>query len=110
MTTIGMQDFKRLDLRVGQVCQAEPIHGARRLIKVQVDLGEEQRTLVAGLAHYYSPEQLIGLKVIVVANMEPATICGVLSQGMMLGAGCSGGQDVALLTINKDVPNGTPVE
>ncbi len=108
--SIGMQDFKRLDLRVGQVRQAEPIHGAHRLLKVQVDLGDEERTLVAGLARYYSPEQLIGLKVIVVANMEPATIHGVLSQGMMLGAGCNSGQDVALLTVSKAVPNGTAVE
>ncbi len=107
---INLQDFKRLDLRVGQICEAEPIAGARRLLKVQVDLGQEQRTLVAGLAAYYTPEQLIGLKVIVVANLEPATIRGVLSQGMMLGAGCSGGQDVALLTVHKDVPNGTAVE
>ncbi len=105
-----MQDFKRLDLRVGQICEAEPIPGARRLLKVQVDLGREQRTLVAGLAAYYKPQQLIGLKVIVVANMEPAIIRGVLSQGMMLGAGCSDGQDIALLTTNKDVSNGTPVE
>ncbi len=107
---ISMQDFKRLDLRVGQIREAEPIRGARRLLKVQVDLGREQRTLVAGLAHYYTPQQLIGLKVIVVANLEPATIRGVLSQGMLLGAGCSDGQDIALLTITKEVSNGTPVE
>ena len=107
---ISIQDFQRLDLRVGQIREAEPIPGARRLLKVQVDLGQEQRTLVAGLAAFYTPQQLIGLKVIVVANLEPATIHGVPSQGMMLGAGCSGGEEVALLTINKDVPNGTPVQ
>lgn len=107
---IGMQDLKRLDLRVGQIRDVEPIRGAHRLLKVQVDLGPEQRTLVAGLARHYTPEQLIGLKVIVVTNMEPATIHGILSQGMMLGAGCRDGQDIALLTINKDVSNGTPVE
>ena len=107
---INVQDFKRLDLRVGQISAAEPIPGAHRLLKVQVDLGQEQRSLVAGLAAYYAPQQLIGLKVIVVANLEPATIRGVLSQGMMLGAGCSDGKEVALLTVNKDVPNGTPVE
>ena len=107
---INVQDFKRLDLRVGQISAAEPIPGADRLLKVQVDLGQEQRSLVAGLAAYYTPQQLIGLKVIVVANLEPATIRGVLSQGMMLGAGCSDGKEVALLTVNKDVPNGTPVE
>ncbi len=107
---IGMQDFQRLDLRVGQIRSAESIPGARRLLKVQVDLGQEQRTLVAGLAAYYQPQDLMGLKVIVGANMEPAMIRGVLSQGMMLGAGCSGGRDVALLTVNKDVANGTAVE
>ena len=107
---INVQDFKRLDLRVGQISAAEPIPGAHRLLKVQVDLGQEQRSLVAGLAAYYTPQQLIGLKVIVVANLEPATIRGVLSQGMMLGAGCSDGKEVALLTVNKDVPSGTPVE
>ena len=53
--------------------------------------------------------QLVGLKVIVVANLEPAMIHGVLSEGMLLGAGCGDGQDVALLTVSKDVPNGTPV-
>lgn len=110
MENATMQDFKRLDLRVGEIRQAESIPGARRLLKLHVDLGQEERTLVAGLARYYAPEQLVGLRVIVVANMEPATIHGVLSQGMMLGAGCSGGQDVALLTVSKDVPNGTAVE
>ncbi len=107
---VTLQDFKRLELRVGQIRAAQPIPGAQRLLQVQVDLGQEQRNLVAGLADYYAPEQLVGLKVVVVANMEPATIRGVLSEGMMLGAGCSGGQDVALLTVNKDVPNGTPIE
>jgi methionyl-tRNA synthetase len=107
---ISVQDFKQLELRVGQIRAAQPIPGARRLLQVQVDLWQEQRTLVAGLADYYTPEQLVGLKVVVVANMEPATIRGVRSEGMMLGAGCSSGQDVALLTVNKDVPNGTPIE
>ncbi len=107
---ISVQDFKHMELRVGQIREADPIPGASRLLKVQVDLGQAQRTLVAGLAAYYTPQDLIGLKVVVVANMEPATIRGVLSQGMMLGAGCSNGADVGLLTINRDVPNGTPVE
>ena len=107
---ISIQEFKRLDLRVGQIRTAEAIPGTHRLLKVQVDLGQEQRTLVAGLAAFYTPQQLVGLKVVVVTNLEPATIRGVPSQGMMLGAGCSDGEDVALLTINKDVPNGTPVE
>lgn len=107
---ISLEEFRRLDLRVGQIHAAEPIPGATRLLRVHVNMGEERRTLVAGLAEAYSPEQLIGMKVIVVANLEPATIRGVLSQGMMLGAGCSNGQDIALLTVNKDVPSGTRIE
>lgn len=107
---ISMEDFKRLDLRVGEIHVVEPIAGTKRLLKVQVDLGHEQRTLVVGLAAYYTPPQLTGMKVIVLANLEPATIRGVVSQGMLLGAGCNEGKDVGLLTVNKDVPNGTPVE
>jgi methionine--tRNA ligase beta chain len=108
MTTI--QDFKRLDLRVGQILEADSIPGATRLLRVVVDLGEEKRTLVAGLAAYHAPQQLVGLKVVVLTNLEPATIRGVLSEGMMLDAGCRSGNDAALLTVNRDVPNGTPIE
>ena len=107
---VSIEDFKRFDLRVGQICQAEPIPGARRLLKVLVDLGQEQRTLVAGLATAYTADQLIGLRVIVVANMEPAIIRGIQSQGMMLGAGCNDEREIALLTVNRDVPNGTPIQ
>ncbi len=104
-----VQDFQRLELRVAQIQAAEPIKGARRLLKVQVELGEEQRTLVAGLAAHYTPEDLIGLKVIILANLEAATICGVHSEGMLLGAGCHSSGEIALLTVNKAVPNGTQV-
>ncbi len=107
---IGINDFKRLDLRIGQILTAEPIPKKQRLLKVQVDLGDEQRTLVGGLAEYYTPDQLVGLQVVVVANLEPAMIGGVRSEGMMLGVGCSEGQDVALLTVNKAVTSGTRVE
>lgn len=107
---INLSDFQHLDLRVGEIVAAEPTPGTEHLLNVQVDLGSERRTLVAGLANYYTPHQLIGLQVIMVANLEPTTIRGVVSQGMMLGAGCSDGQDLALLTVNKPVTNGTPVE
>ncbi len=107
---IKLQDFKQNELRIAQILSAEPIQGASRLLRIQVDLGTEKRVLVAGLAPYYTSDQLIGMKVVVLTNLEPATIRGVESQGMMLGAGCSTGTDVALLTVNKDVPNGTRVE
>jgi methionyl-tRNA synthetase len=107
---ISLAEFKRIDLRVGEIVAAEPITGAHRLLKVEVDLGQERRVLVAGVAHQYAPTQLLGMKVIVVANLEPATIRGVPSQGMMLGANCHTGQAIALLTVSGDVANGTPVE
>jgi methionine--tRNA ligase beta chain len=107
---ITMDDFRLIDLRVGRVIAAETITGTSRLMKVRVDLGTEQRNLVAGLATFYTSEQLLGAKVVVVTNLQPATICGVRSEGMLLGAGCSDGHDVALITVNKDVRDGTRVE
>ncbi len=107
---ISLSEFKRADLRVGEITEAEPIVGTQRLLKVQVDLGQEQRSLVAGVAHQYAPAQLVGMKVIVVTNIEPATIRGVVSQGMLLGANCHSGEEIALLTVSRDMPNGTPVE
>jgi len=107
---ISLSDFKRMDLRVGEIVAAEPIAGAKRLLKVEVDLRQEQRTLVAGVAHQYAPSQVLGMKVIVLTNLEPATIRGVVSQGMMLGANCHSGGEIALLTVSGGVPNGTPIE
>jgi methionine--tRNA ligase beta chain len=107
---ISLDEFKRANLRVGEIVSAEAITGTSRLLQVQVDIGDERRTLVAGVAQHYAPIQLLGLKVIVVTNLEPATIRGIVSQGMMLGANCHSGQEIALVTINRDVPNGTPVE
>lgn len=107
---ISLGEFRTMDLRVAQVTSAEKIPKTDRLLKVTVDLGGEERTLVAGLGGHYVPEQLVGFKVIVVVNLEPTTIRGIESNGMMLGAGCTDRDDIALLTVNRDVPNGTRVE
>jgi methionyl-tRNA synthetase len=107
---ISLDEFKRIDLRVAQVTGAERVPKTDRLLKLTVDLGDEARTLVAGLGGHYEPEELIGLKVIVVANLEPAIVRGVESNGMMLAVGCSDRNDIALLTLNRDAPNGTRVE
>jgi len=77
---------------------------------VRVDLGGQERTLVAGLGAHYKPKELVGLRMIVVTNLQPATIRGIESSGMMLGVGCSDHDDIALLTINRDAPNGARVE
>jgi methionyl-tRNA synthetase len=106
---IGIDDFKRLDVRVGEIVVAERLRGSSRLLRVEVDLGAERRTLVAGLAEHYAPQALVGLKVVVLANLVPATIRGIESQGMLLGAGCAG-EAPALLTVNRAVPNGTAVQ
>ncbi len=107
---ITLPEFKRIDLRVGEVIEAEQIKNTDRLLKVSVDVGGERRTLVAGVARQYTPAQLIGMKVIVATNLEPATIRGVVSQGMLLGANCHTEQEIALLTVSRDVPSGTPIE
>ncbi len=105
---ISLHDFQRLDLQVGEVTAVEAIPNARRLLKLEVDLGHERRTLVAGLAGAYERESLLGRKVVVLTNLAPAVIHGVRSEGMMLGAGCGSGE-VALLTVDRAVANGTLV-
>ena len=107
---IALDDFRKIDLRVAQITGAEVVPNTARLLKVTVDLGGEQRTLVAGLGGHYRPEELVGLKVIVVANLQPATIKGIESNGMMLGVGCRERNEIALLTTNRDAPNGAAVE
>jgi methionyl-tRNA synthetase len=107
---ISLEEFRRIDLRVGEILEAELVTGSSKLLKVTVDLGRERRTLVGGLAQSYSAEELRGQKVIVAANLAPARIRGVESQGMLLGVGCEDTKSIALLTVNRHAPNGAPVE
>lgn len=107
---VTLDDFRQMDLRVAQITGADRITGTERLLRVTVDLGSERRDLVAGLAGHYRPEELLGLQVIVVANLLPATIRGVRSQGMILGVGCSDRRELALVTVNREAPNGARVE
>jgi methionyl-tRNA synthetase len=83
---ISIEEFRRIDLRAGRVVHAERIKKAKKLLRVTVDLGTETRTVVAGIAESYAPETLIGKQVILVANLQPATLMGVESQGMILAA------------------------
>ncbi len=92
MPTIEFEDFSRMDLRVGTVLRAERIKGADKLLRLEVDLGSEQRQIVAGVAQQYSPEELVGKKVVVVANLKPKKLRGVESQGMVLMAEDRGGR------------------
>lgn len=104
---ISFQDFKKMDLRVAKVLEAERVEGTDKLMKLQIDLGSEQRQIVAGIAEVYSTEQMIGTYIVVVANLEPATIRGVESNGMLLAANISGKPEI--VTFATDVQPGTPV-
>ena len=97
-----------MDLRVANVLSAEPISGANRLLKLEVILGDEKRQVVAGIAEHYTPEELVGKQVILVANLEPATIRGVESQGMVLAA--ADAKALVLVTLEKEIPSGTQVQ
>lgn len=107
---ITIKDFQRLDLRIGEILSAEAVPGADKLLKLVVDIGAEERTLVAGIALSYRPDELIGKQVVVVTNLEPATIRGVRSEGMLL-AGWLKGDDssVSLVTPDRPLTNGSSV-
>lgn len=83
---IGIEDFGKIDLRVVEILAAEPVPKTEKLLKIQVSLGEEERTVVSGIAKFYKPEDLIGKHVILVANLKPAKLRGVMSHGMLLAA------------------------
>ncbi len=104
---ITFDDFKKLDLRVATILEAEKVEGADRLLRLQITIGDEQRQIVAGVAEFYSPEDLVGRQIVVVANLQPATIRGVKSQGMLLAA--AAGEGLALLRPDPSVPPGSSV-
>lgn len=104
---VSYEEFSRLDLRVCRVVDAERIEGRKKLLKLTVDLGGERRTVVAGGAEYYAPDQFKGKLMIIVANLKPKVIAGVESNGMLLAADL-GGRPV-WLTVSEEVPPGTKV-
>ncbi|MDL0437295.1 MULTISPECIES: methionine--tRNA ligase [unclassified Niallia] len=105
---ITIDDFMKVDLRVAQVLQAEPVKKADKLLKLQLDLGYEQRQVVSGIAQYYKPEELVGKRVICVTNLKPVKLRGELSQGMIL----AGSQDgvLALASVAESLPLGSKVK
>lgn len=106
---ITIDDFAKLDLRVAQVVKAEKVEGADKLLKLELDVGTEQRQVVTGIAQYYAPEELEGKKVILLANLKPAKFRGIESQGMILAASDKKDKELAVLTIDKDLPAGLKV-
>lgn len=83
---VTIDEFKKLDLRIATICHAEPVPKSKKLLKLQIDIGLEKRTLVSGIAERYRPEEIIGRRVVVVANLQPATLMGIQSEGMVLAA------------------------
>jgi methionyl-tRNA synthetase len=107
---ITIDEFGRIDLRVALVIAAERVAGTDKLIKLELDLGSEQRTIVSGIAEFYEPDALVGRRIVIVANLKPARIRGVESRGMLLAAGGRGpGEDLGLVTLDKEIPPGTRV-
>ncbi|MEC4684685.1 MAG: methionine--tRNA ligase [Nitrospirota bacterium] len=104
---ISINDFARVELKVGKILEAERVKGSNKLIKLQVDTGE-QRQIVAGIGKVYSPEQLVGKKIIVVANLKPAKLMGIESRGMLLAA--NDGEKLVLVTPEGDVRVGASVK
>jgi methionyl-tRNA synthetase len=105
---ISIDQFMEVDLRVAEVREAERVPKSKKLIKMRVFTGDEERTIVAGIAAKYTPEELVGRKIVIVANLQPATLMGVESNGMVLAASIDG--EPSLLSVDPSVPAGTKVK
>ena len=103
---IGIEDFMSVELRTAQVIACEKVPRAKKLLKLTLDLGYEQRTVVSGIAQFYQPEDLTGKKIIVVANLKPAVLCGIESNGMILA---SGEEQVRVVFLDPATPLGERV-
>ena len=103
---IGIEDFSKVDLRVVEILAAEPVPKTDKLMKIQVSLGDEERTVVSGIAKFYKPEDLIGKHVVLVANLKPAKLRGVMSHGMLLAA--SKGDELQI--VETTMPVGSKVK
>ncbi len=104
---VAFDDFMKIDLRTAKIVAAEALPKSKKLVKLKVDIGVETRTIVAGIVKYYTPEQLVGRNIIVVANLAPKELGGTMSQGMLLAADING--EPILLQPDKDVKPGSPI-
>jgi len=108
LARISVDKFFETDLRVAEVRAAERVPKSKKLIKMTIFTGDEERTIVAGIAMKYTPEELVGRKIVIVANLQPATLMGVESNGMVLAASIDG--EPSLLSVDPNVPAGTKVK
>ena len=104
---ITIDDFSKVDLRIAKVLEAEKVPNSRKLLRLIIDLGTEKRQIVAGIAEHYKPEELVGKLIVVVANLKPAKLMGIESQGMLLAA--KSGDTLRLLTVDGEITSGAKV-
>ena len=105
---IDISEFAKVELKIAEITAADKVEKADKLLKLKVSLGIEERTVVAGIAKHYEPDELVGKKVVLVTNLKPVTLRGITSQGMILAA--SKGKKLSLVTVEKDVPVGSKVK
>jgi|TARA_B110000263_G_scaffold194608_1_gene172869 tRNA-binding protein len=106
--SISYDDFKKLDLRVAKILKIEKIPGKTKIVKGEIDLGDETRNVIIGGAEFYEPDDLVGKTVIVVANLEPKKMAGVESNAMLLAADIN--DKPFWLTVDSEVPSGTMIK
>ena len=105
---ITIDDFDKVQIRVGEVLKCEPVPKAKKLLVSQIRIGNEVRQIVSGIAKYYKPEEMVGKKVAVITNLKPCKLCGVESQGMILAAADDDG-NLSVMTLDKDMPAGSEI-
>jgi methionyl-tRNA synthetase len=106
---ISIDDFAKVDLRVATVLECERVEKSKKLLKLKLDMGGETRQVVSGISEFYSPEELVGKQVVIVANLKPAKLMGIESQGMILAASTPGDEELAVVTLQRHIPNGCKI-
>jgi len=106
---MNIEEFQKIDLRIGKIIVAEKVENSDKLLRLEVDFGNEWRQIVSGIANYYKPEELIGKKVAFVFNLEPKMIKGIESQGMILASEDENG-NLALLVPDKEIKEGAKIK
>ena len=100
---VTIDDFMKIELRVAKILAADAVPKSKKLLRLTVDAGTDQRTIVAGIAEAYAPEQLVGRTIVIVANLQPAKLMGVESNGMVLAASVEGGKPI-LVSVDESMP------
>ncbi len=106
---INYEEFSKVELKIATILEAERVEGSEKLIKLQLELGEEKRQIVAGIGKNYEPENLINKQIVIVANLEPRKLMGLESQGMLLAASSDDHEQVVLLTPMQEITSGSSV-